>query len=263
MITSAKISRLREGLRWSLPKEHGSWSLALEPLVLGLGAAPSSAGAALAVTVLAGFLLRRPVKLLAGGGADSRRRAAIDGAVIWGFAAVAGLVAAAVAAGPTRLWPLLAAIPPGAMFLWFDSRGEARQAAAELAGVVAFAAVPAALASAAGWSAGSAAALAVVMACRSIPAVMTIRTFLRRRKGLAVAIGPALIASLAAVIAAGFLSRAGLAPWTAPAFMALLLGRAVFLLGRPQLGIPATKVGIAGSAVGGILVLVLALSWSR
>lgn len=45
-----------------LPKEHGSWSLALEPLALGLLVAPSLAGGALAGAVLAGFFARRPLK---------------------------------------------------------------------------------------------------------------------------------------------------------------------------------------------------------
>jgi hypothetical protein len=179
-----------------------------------------------------------------------------------GIVATAGLVAAVLAAGPTRLWPLLLAAPPGMMFLWLDSRGESRAAAAEIAGAAAFAAMPAALAAAAGWPAMRAVALAIVMACRSVPTVMTIRAFLRRRKGVAVAVGPALIASAAAIVATGFLSWADLAPWIAPVVMGLLLGRAGFLLGRPQLGVSATRVGIAESAVGGILVLVLALSWS-
>ena len=46
-----------------VPKERGGWSLALEPVVLGLAAAPSAAGLPLAGAVLAGFLARRPLKL--------------------------------------------------------------------------------------------------------------------------------------------------------------------------------------------------------
>lgn len=45
-----------------LPKEHGSWSLALEPLALGLLVAPTIAGAALTTAALAGFFARRPLK---------------------------------------------------------------------------------------------------------------------------------------------------------------------------------------------------------
>ena len=48
-----------------LPREHGSWSLALEPLALGLLVVPSAAGAALAAAALAGFFARRPLKAAA------------------------------------------------------------------------------------------------------------------------------------------------------------------------------------------------------
>jgi hypothetical protein len=41
-------SRVRRIVRLILPRAHGSWSLALEPLTLGLLAAPSAAGGALA-----------------------------------------------------------------------------------------------------------------------------------------------------------------------------------------------------------------------
>jgi len=248
--------------RLILPREHGSWSLALEPVALGLVAAPTRAGAGVAVAALAGMFLRRPAKVIAGDRADERRTTAIGSLVVLGLAAVAGLGAAGWAAGPARLWPLLLAVPPGLLFLWLDARGEARAAAAELAGATAFALVPAAIASTAGWPAARVLALAAVMAGRSLPAVMTIRTFLRRRKGAAVGPGPALAAGLAAVAVAGWLAGAGLAPWTAPAALALLLGRTVFLLRRPALAVSATQVGIAESAVGGILVLILALSWS-
>ena len=248
--------------RLILPKEHGSWSLALEPVVLGLVAAPSAAGAGVALAALAGMLLRRPVKLLAGERTDERRPVAGGTVLILGLAAVTGLGAAGWAAGAARLWPLLLAVPPGLLFLWLDARGEARAAAAELAGATAFSLVPAAIAAVAGWPAARVLALAAVMAGRSLPTVMTIRTLLRRRKGAAVAAGPAVAAGLAAVAVAGWLAWSGLAPWVAPAVMALLLGRTVFLLLRPALTVSATRVGVAESAVGGILVLVLALSWS-
>jgi len=248
--------------RLILPREHGSWSLALEPVALGLVVAPTGAGAGVALAALAGMFLRRPAKVLAGDRADERRATAIGSLVVLGLAAVAGVGVAGWAIGAARLWPLLLAVPPGLLFLWLDARGEARAAAAELAGATAFALVPAAIASVAGWPAPRVLALAAVMAGRSLPTVMTIRTFLRRRKGAAAAPGPAVAAGIAAVAAAGWLAWAGLAPWAAPAVLALLLGRTVFLLWRPAPTASAMQVGIAESVVGGILVLVLALSWS-
>ncbi len=263
MTSPPETPRWREAIRLVLPKEHGSWSLALEPLVLGLIAAPSAAGAALSGAVLAGFFLRRPLKLWLGGGADPRRPRAILCVVILAVMAIVGLMLAAILAAPARLWPLLLAVPPGAAFVWFDSRGESRAAAAEFAGSVAFAAIPAALASLAGWPMDAALAVAVAMAGRSVPAVMTIRAYLRRNKGQPVSIAPALTASAAAVLAAVLLAHAGLVPWTATVVMVLLLARAGLLLGPARPRLPATRLGIAESVLGGILVIVLGLSWIR
>jgi hypothetical protein len=242
-----------------LPKEHGSWSVALEPLALGLVAAPSTAGGALAASVLAGFFLRRPLKLLWGGGADSRRPLAWGCVAILSVVAGAGLWCAAAWSTPARLWPLLAAMPAGLAFLWFDSHGESREAAAELAGVATFAAVPAALGSLAGWTPSAALALAGLMAGRSVPTVMTIRASLRCSKGQPVPVGPALAASAAAVVVSIVLARVGLASWAGVPAMALLLVRAWFLLGPLEPRLPATTVGKIESILGGIWVLVVAL----
>ena len=263
MTSPLATPRWREAIRLILPKEHGSWSLALEPLMLGLIVAPSAAGGALAFSVLAAFFLRRPLKLWLGGGADPRRPQAFLCVVILAAMGMVGLILAAILAGPARLWPLLLAVPPGAAFVWFDSRGESREAAAEIAGSIAFAAAPAALASLAGWPADAALAVAVVMASRSVPAILTIRAYLRRNKGLPVSIAPALTTSVAAVLASALLARAGLAPWTATVVMILLLVRAGLLLGLARPRLPANRVGIAESVLGGVLVIVLALSWIR
>jgi hypothetical protein len=261
MIPPPETARWREALRVILPKEHGSWSLVLEPLVLGLGIAPSAAGGALALAVVAGFFLRRPLKLWLSGGADPRRPVARRCVILLAAVALAGLAGAAALTAPVRLWPLLLGVPPGAAFVWFDSRGAAREAAAEFAGSTAFAIVPLGLATLAGWPLASALALAVVMAGRSLPTVLTIRTYLRRGKGAAVSSAPAFAAALAAVAAVAFLARARLAPWTAAAAMAVLLGRAWFLLGPLRPRIPATKLGVAESALGAILVVILIISW--
>jgi hypothetical protein len=104
-------SQLREMLQLVLPREHGSWSLALEPLALGLIAAPSRAGFALSVAIVCGFFLRRPLKVLANRDDPRRALAWICLAALGGLmAACVGLVAALC--DPTTLWPLLLALPP-------------------------------------------------------------------------------------------------------------------------------------------------------
>ena len=81
-----------------LPKEHGSWSLAFEPVALGLLVAPSWAGGALALAAAAGFFLRRPLKLaLTLPDNDPRRAAARPWVAILLLAAVTGLAGAALA----------------------------------------------------------------------------------------------------------------------------------------------------------------------
>jgi hypothetical protein len=262
MTSFPEISRRRQILQVVLPKEHGGWSLALEPLVLGLVAAPSAAGAALAAAVLAGFFLRRPVKIFFGGTEDVRRPAALGAVVGLGVLAVAALALAAMLTAPSRLWPLLPAALAGAVFAWFDSRHEGREAAAELAGAAAFAFVPAALASAAGWPPAPALALAAVMAGRSVPTVMTVRAYLRRLKGQPVSRLPAITASFAALAGFVLMVRAHLAPEVAVWCGALLAARALVLLGPAAPGLKANTVGLAEAGFGGVLVLVLALSWS-
>jgi YwiC-like protein len=258
-----EIPRQRRTLHLILPKEHGGWSLALEPLALGLVAAPSAAGATLGAAVLAGFFLRRPAKMLLSGAGDERRPAALRAVVGLGVLAVAGLAVAAALAAPSRLWPLLPAALAGAIFVWFDSRNAGRGAAAELTGVVAFAFVPAALAAAAGWAPVPALALAAVMAGRSVPTVMTIRVYLRRLKGEPVSRLPAVVASFAALAGFVVLVRAGLAPKVTVWAGALLVARTLVLLAPAALRLKANTVGLAEAGFGGILVLVLALSWSR
>src|SRR6516162_7239992 len=70
-------SCLRQAAQLVLPKEHGSWSLALEPVALGLFVAPSAGGGALAVAAMAGFLMRRPLKLGVAAKTDPRRLMAV------------------------------------------------------------------------------------------------------------------------------------------------------------------------------------------
>jgi len=262
-MTAPSGSHWREAIRLCWPREHGSWSLALEPLALGLIAAPSAAGFILAAAVLAGFFVRRPLRLALAGREDPRRRLAVACVVVLGAAAAAGLAAAAAFAGAVNLWPLLLGVPPGVAFIWLDSRGEARVAGAEVAGVCAFAVVPAGLAAAAGWPLATALALAATMAGRSVPAVMAIRAYLRRHKGQPITVVPALAAAATAVIAAVLLAGGGLAPWTAPLMMAVFLVRTAVLLGWRQPRWSAHRVGIAESVLGGVLVIVLAISWFR
>jgi YwiC-like protein len=265
-MTTASIplasTQFRQMLRLLLPKEHGSWSLVLEPLGLGLIAAPSRAGVALGIAVLAGFFARRPLKI-AISKLEPRRALAWSCLASLGVLAAMGMTVAAALATPAHLEPLLLAVPPGLAFVWFESRGEARAAAAELAGAFACSVIPAAMASVAGWRTEASLTLAAVMVGRAVPTVMTIRAYLRRRKGQTAEVATALTASLAAVAVVGALAQAHMATWTAVWFMALLVVRAIGLLGPFHFQFGATRLGVTEALWGGVGVILVALSWPR
>ncbi|MGD0743587.1 MAG: YwiC-like family protein [Verrucomicrobiota bacterium] len=260
MTCEPENSRARQAARLILPKEHGSWSLALEPLALGLLAAPSTAGGWLTVAALAGFFLRRPFKLAWGRKPDPRRRLAFECAAGLVTLAFAGLSLAAMSGGVAQLWPLIPAALAGLAFVWFDLRNEAREGAGELAGAIAFGILPAAFGSVAGWNAVQSVALAAVMLARAVPTVLFVRTYLRFHKGRAATAMPALIAAGAGLFLTAWLVLSRVAPWPAALFALAMTARTIWLLGwRPRLA--AKALGIAEATFGAAMVLALALTW--
>ncbi len=248
-----------------LPKEHGSWSLAFEPVVLALLVAPSRAGAALAAAVAIGFLTRRPLKLaVTSATEDPRRDPAAKFALLFAALATAALVAAAALGSGRALWPLLLAAPFGAAFLWFDLRNEMREAEAELAGSIAFALVPAAFATLAGWPAAAALSLAAISLVRNVPTVLTVRTYLRLGKGQLAARSPAIVTATCGVAGLAALAAFGLVPWLAAGLAGVLLARTIFLLSGRRLPWSARQIGQLEAGLGVLgLGLVAAAYWAR
>lgn len=244
-----------------LPKEHGSWSLALEPLALGLLVAPSWAGGALAGAALAGFFARRPLKAAVDSAASPRRSAARGALALLTGLAFAGGAEVFVLAPPAALWPLLPAALLGAVFVWFDAQGESRAAAAEVAGSAAFAFVPAAFATLAGLPAGSALALAILALARSVPTVLVVRTCLRRAKGALAARSIPLQASVVALVAATVLVVRGTAPASAVLLLTILLLRSFWLLGPWTPAWPAKRLGMMEAVLGLLYVALIAATW--
>lgn len=239
-----------------LPREHGSWALAFEPVGLGLLVAPSPGGGWLALAVALGFLMRRPLKLawtlpLH----EERRGAAACTAMLFGLGAALALLAAGGFFAPfvpggaaVALWPLLLAAPLGAAFLWFDLRNAMREAEAELAGSAAFALVPAAFATLAGWNAPAALGLAVLMLARSLTTVLTVRCYLRLQKGLPCSPFAAVAAALFAVFAVA--GSQGVLPAAALVLPALLLVRTVVFVTPLRPDWDARQVGMLEAALG-------------
>lgn len=261
MITpmTERSANIRELL---LPKEHGSWSLAFEPVALGLLVAPTVAGGALALAAAAGFFSRRPLKLdVTLPADDSRRGPARNWLVVLALLALAMLAVAAVYGPASALWPLGLAAPCGALFLWFDLRHAMREAEAELAGSIAFALLPATFATLAGWSVPTALALAALMLARSVPTVLTVRAFLRLGKGQHVSQLLPLAASSIAFILVALLVWQNLMPAAALLVNAVLWLRTLWLVSSRRPDWPARRVGILEAGLGVIHLGVLTAAY--
>ncbi|MFT3830598.1 MAG: YwiC-like family protein [Opitutaceae bacterium] len=242
-----------------LPREHGSWSLALEPVALGLLATPSVAGTLLGLAAAAAFLTRRPAQAAAGRFGPAREAEARAPLAVLAGGAVLATAGAGWLGGWSALAPLLPAFVPATLFAYFDARGEARAAAAELAGCAAFAFVPVACATLAGQAPGPALALGALSLCRAAPSVLVVRTFLRRRKGRPTAIAPALASSCVGTGVTAWLAFAGFTSGAALAVALLLLARAVWLLGPRAPILRATRLGVLEAALGVVYVLAAGL----
>ena len=304
--SAASAVARRRVARLLLPREHGSWALAFEPLVLGLLAAPSAAGAALALAVIAAFFARTPCKQVA---ADVRKRATLRlpnperihsmkcrascgqaaadsaafqtrpghkgrpyirqaGRVLAGrllfllaTVAAAGIGVAAGLRGVSALWPLLPALPCGAVFLLFDLRNDARAGVAEVAGAAAFACVPGALAILAGWPASRAFGLTAVMLVRAVPTVLVIRACLRRRKGRPAAPGFALATAWGGVAVVLALVVSDVTGWLPLVLASALALRAVWLLGPWAPAWSARRLGIAEAVLGALYATTVGLGF--
>lgn len=245
-----------------LPKEHGSWSLAFEPLLLGLLVVPSRPGLILAVAVMAGFFVRRPLKLAATLPADDDRRGpALLWAILFSVLALTCLGGAAFTGSWRALWPLLLCGPLGATFLWFDLRNEMREAEAELSGSAAFALVPAAMATLAGWSAPAALGLAALMLTRSLPTVLTVRTYLRQAKGLPAHPVGALASAAGAFVAIVVLGLYAIVPAAGGLLAAGLLLRTIVFVTTLRPAWPAKRVGMLEGVIGVVYLGGLALAY--
>lgn len=240
------------------PREHGSWSLAFEPVVLGLIAAPSVGGASLAVAVVAAFFARRPLRLAI---RAEERAAAVGPLVALGGAALVAFVGSVWWGGTEWLWWLLPTTAAGTVFLYFDLQAAGREGVAEVAGAGAFAIVPAAMAGAAGWKFAAAGALAVVMLGRAVPTVLTVRACLRAAKTGQRQPGAALVTSVVALVAGVALMRGGLAPRAAAGLLALLALRTGALLVWPRPVWRARTLGMIETVLGIALVLGAGLAW--
>jgi len=146
-------------------------------------------------------------------------------------------------------------------FLYFDLRGSAREEVAEIAGAIAFACLPGAMAAAAGYGPKTAGALVFAAGGRAVPTVLFVRAYLRSAKTGRNRPWPVLLAAAAAVAGGGWFYAAGLMPLAAVIALAVLLCRAAIYLVYPQPRVSARGVGKGELVLGAVFVALLALTW--
>jgi hypothetical protein len=242
-----------------LPREHGSWSLAFEPLAFGLLSAPSGPGAWLALAMASGFLCRRPLRVALHEPRAVRRRMAWRVFLAGGLFALAALSIASAAGGVGWLVWLLPTLACGVVFVLYEARNGGREEVAEVAGTLAFALLPAPLAILGGFTGAEAFALAAIMGGRLLPTVIFVRAFVRGRKVGRTDLRWGIFGALFALAVAGMLVLAGLAPWWCTLWFGFLLGRMV--VARRFLAIRPKNLGIFEAVVGAVFAIGTALAW--
>jgi hypothetical protein len=244
-----------------VPREHGSWSLALEPLAFGLIIAPSVAGGWLAVAVMAAFFARRPLRIAWNETRPARRQDAFVSLVACGLISLLAAGAAITVGGVGPMGWLVPSMVAGGCFLAYDLRNGGREEAAEIAGAAAFAMLPMALAAFEGATPAVATSIGVVMCARAVPAVMGVRAALRAAKTGIRRPTPALTATIVALVMTAALVRMELAPATALAAVALLTLRTGALLVYPRIPLRARTIGMIEALLGVAFVIAVGIAW--
>jgi len=245
----------------ALPVEHGGWGFTLEPVLLGLLVAPSLAAWALAMTAVAVFLARRPIKLVL---ADvlrnrwrSRTTVAAAFTALYGVIAVAGITGA-LASGDRRLLVAYGvAVPLALVAVAADVNRKSRTLLAEVCGATAMGATVTAMASAAGWEYQEAVGLWLVLLGRDLTAIVLVREQIRRAHGRPGEVSRVYLVCALAMIAMAALAAAGFVPWLSVLALAGIASLARVSLTRPP--IPARAVGWTQMVTGLVVVVLTAV----
>lgn len=266
MDTTTPVSSPAVRLRTiAIPPEHGAWGFLLEPLLLGLGVAPSVPGVCLAVGVIGAFLARHPLKMAVldrmRGRRYARTRLAERVALTYSMIAGLGLVSAITLAGIHILLPLLLGIPlAGIMFVSY-AQNRGRDLLPELAGAAALALAAPSLALAGDKRIGVALALWAVLLARDIPSILYVRARLRLERDKPYALVPVLAANILGTAEVLFLAWIHLAPALAAAAMILLLIRALYGLSPYRQRVRTPIIGFQEIGFGLMTVLLTILGY--
>jgi hypothetical protein len=248
----------------ALPVEHGGWGFTLEPILLGLLVAPSAAAWELSVAALAGFLARRPLRLVL---TDLTRRRWLGRTTVaavfaagYGVIALAGVVGALATVGSRFLIAYAVAVPPALLAIYADSRSKSRTLFAELSGAAAMGSTVTAIALADGWALPEAFGLWLVLIARAVTTIGLVRAQIRRVHGRAArerGVYAALGVSLAVMAVSAV---AGVVPW-----LAVLAIGGIGVLSYVSLTRPPTPARVVGwtQIVTGLVVVLLTAAGVR
>jgi hypothetical protein len=247
----------------ALPPEHGGWGLLFEPIIIGLIAAPSVAGASIALAAIAVFLARQPLKIVltdrAAGRRVPRTRQATWFAAAYLTVAIIAAFTTLILTGGQPFVPVATAAPLALVQLVYDAQNRSRGLLPELCGAAALAVTAAAIALADTWNLAPALALWAVAAARTMPAMVSVRTRVLRLHGER-ASGTAPLATHTIAVATVFvLQTAALVPRGVVTLLAILAARAGFTLRASAPRVRAQRIGIEELVIG-LLASVL-LGW--
>ena len=250
----------------ALPAEHGVGSLWLEPVLLAMLVAPSSAGLILGLLGLTSLLFRQPLKVVL---IDlGRRRTYSRTRLASGFALLYGSVFAVSISTLFRMEQTAAILSLAPIYLiaalqllMFDARGNSRHWMPEVMGAVAMSLFAASIGIAAGWSWESSFALAAIVAARAIPTIIYVRARLRQIKNEDGRHSSALLLHGLSLCATIILFLTGIAPVLAIVAVGMLLVRAYYNLQWASLVKPMA-VGIQEVLTGLIFVALVAAGYA-
>ena len=171
----------------ALPAEHGSWSLWLEPALLAMLVAPSTAGIAIALISFCFLLFHQPLRIVLidinrGKRYDRTRLAAVFLVL---YIAIAGMVLlGTIAQVDTSVFiPLIPAFIAAIVVVWYyDLRGNSRDWLPEVLGAVIMSSFAISIAAAGGWTWPASLALFFIATARSVSAVFYVRARLCQMK---------------------------------------------------------------------------------
>lgn len=249
----------------ALPAEHGGWGFILEPILLGLLAAPSAASGWIALAALAVFLLHQPLRTALKDHLKGRRYTR----TIWAerFAALYGLItlislALALLNAQHPFWiPLVLAVPFALLQLRYEALNRGRELLPEIAGALALLWTVSVMALAAGWPLLESVVVWAVLAARTITSIVYVRARLRLEKGQSIKVRPVMLLHLITLTILGILAIVRLIPALVVVAFLMLFVRAAYGLSPYRQPAPARTIGFQEIAYGLVYMLITSVGY--